>query len=184
MVPGWLNREADQPGRAEGHPGIRPGADRLAPAGGARQPPRLRHPFGAPGPARAVGAAIVTPSANGEAMAEHPRVIGAAVASGGHAVPVCDDAGWHQPGERLAVPDNVTLPPPSPHTPELNPMEKVRDCPRGSKLAHAVWDGCEAIVDACANAWLFLVNDPDRIRFIAQWDWAAVNRHLAKTCFS
>jgi hypothetical protein len=38
-----------------------------------------------------------------------------------------------------------------------------------------VWDTYEAIVDACANAWRFLIEDPDRIRSIAHRDWVWVN---------
>jgi hypothetical protein len=38
-----------------------------------------------------------------------------------------------------------------------------------------VWDTYEAIVEACASAWRFLIDDPDRIRSIAYRDWAWVN---------
>jgi transposase len=40
-----------------------------------------------------------------------------------HAVVMCDGAGWHQSGERLKVPENITLFPLPPYSPELNPME-------------------------------------------------------------
>ena len=78
--------------------------------------------FGALCPARATGAAIVMPWVNSEAMSEHLRVIAKAVAPGAHAVLVCDGAGWHQRGERLTVPDNITLLSLPPYSPELNPM--------------------------------------------------------------
>ena len=83
--------------------------------------------FGALCPARAAGAAVIMPKANGEAMGGHLKVISAGAAPGAHAILVCDGAGWHQPGERLTVPDNVTLLPLPPYTPELNPMENVWD---------------------------------------------------------
>jgi hypothetical protein len=54
-------------------------------------------------------------------------------------------------------------------------MENVWDYLRGNKLSHTVWDTYEAIVQACANAWRFLIDDPDRIRSIAHRDWAWVN---------
>jgi hypothetical protein len=60
-------------------------------------------------------------------------------------------------------------------TPELNPMENVWDYLRGNKLSHKVWDTYDAIVQACAAAWRFLIDDPDRIRSIAHRDWACVN---------
>jgi transposase len=55
-----------------------------------------------------------------------------------HAVLVCDGAGWHQSGDRLEVPDNITLLPLPPYSPELNPMENGWDYLRGNKLSHKV----------------------------------------------
>src|SRR6187399_1746756 len=52
-------------------------------------------------------------------------MIAAQVAPGAHAVLICDGAGWHQTGGRLRVPDNITLLPLPPYSPELNPMENV-----------------------------------------------------------
>lgn len=131
--------------------------------------------FGALCPSRAIGAAIIMPAANSEAMSEHLAEIGTQIATGAHAVLLCDGAGWHQNGGRLAVPNNITLLPIPPYSPELNPMENVWDYLRGNKLSHLVWDSYEAIIDACAQAWRFLIDDPDRIRSIAQRDWACVN---------
>jgi hypothetical protein len=74
--------------------------------------------FGAICPARAVGAAIIMPAANAEAMTEHLNEISTRVAPGAHAVLVCDGAGWHQTGGRLIVPGNVTLLPLPPYAPE------------------------------------------------------------------
>jgi len=95
--------------------------------------------FGALCPSRATGAAIIMPAANREAMSEHLKEIATQVAPGAHAVLVCDGAGWHQHGERLTVPDNITLLPLPPYSPELNPMENVWDYLRGNKLSHRVW---------------------------------------------
>ena len=131
--------------------------------------------FGALCAYRAVGAAIVMPAATSEAMSEHLKEISTQVAPGAHAVLVCDGAGWHRRGERLVVPDNITLLPLPPYSPELNPMENVWDYLRGNKLSHTVWDTYDAIVEACAKAWRFLIDDTDRIRSIAHRDWACVN---------
>jgi hypothetical protein len=67
------------------------------------------HLFGAICPERGVGAAIIMPAVNTEAMNEHLKEISAQVARGAHALLVCAGAGWHQRGERLIVPDNITL---------------------------------------------------------------------------
>lgn len=131
--------------------------------------------FGALCPSRAAGAAIIMPAANSEAMSEHLKEISTQVAPGAHAVLVCDGAGWHQRGEKLQVPDNITLLPLPPYSPELNPMENVWDYLRGNKLSHRVWDTYDAIVQACAEAWRFLMGDPERIKSIATRSWACVN---------
>jgi len=131
--------------------------------------------FGAICADRAVGAAIIMPSVNTEAMAEHLAEISTQVAPGAHAVLVCDGAGWHQTGGKLRVPDTITLLPLPPYSPELNPMENVWEYLRGNKLCDLVWDTYEAIVDACKSAWDFLINDPERIRSIGSRQWACVN---------
>ena len=131
--------------------------------------------FGALCPDRAVGTAVVMPAANSEAMNEHLKEIGTQVAPGALAVLVCDGAGWHQLGGKLVVPDNIVLLPLPPYSPELNPMENVWDYLRGNKLSHRIWDTYDEIVEACANAWRFLIADVDRIRSIAHREWACVN---------
>jgi hypothetical protein len=98
------------------------------------------HIFGAICPARGVGAAIIMPAVNTEAMNEHLAEISTQVAAGAHCLLVCDGAGWHQPGERLIVPDNITLLPLPAYAPELNPMENVWDYLRGNKLNSLVWE--------------------------------------------
>jgi hypothetical protein len=67
------------------------------------------HLFGAICPERAVGAAIIMPSINTEALIEHLIEISAMVAADSHAVLVCDGAGWHQPGRRVCMSENLTL---------------------------------------------------------------------------
>lgn len=139
------------------------------------------HIFGAICPARGVGAAIIMPAVNTEAMNEHLTEISTQVATGAHALLVCDRAGWHPPGDRLPgdrliVPDNITLMPLPPYAPELNPMENVWDYLRGNKLSSLVWDSYAAMLNASKDAWDFLINDPARIVSIGTRDWARVSR--------
>ena len=86
-----------------------------------------------------------------------------------------DGAGWHAKGRTLKVPDNVVLLPLPPYSPELNSMENVWEYLRANKLSAGVWDRYEEIVQACAEAWNWLMNDPDRIRSIGTREWATVN---------
>lgn len=133
------------------------------------------HLFGAICPARGIGAAIIMPVANTEAMNEHLKEISTQIAPGAHAVVVCDGAGWHQPGGRLRLPDNITLLPLPPYAPELNPMENVWEYLRGNKLSRLIWGSYKAILAACKAAWDFIINDPDRIASIGLKPWACVN---------
>ena len=73
--------------------------------------------FGAVCPERGVGAAVVLPHVNVEAMNLHLAEIGRRVAEGAHAVLVLDGAGWHT-SPRLRVPDNVSLLPLPRYAPE------------------------------------------------------------------
>lgn len=133
------------------------------------------HLFGAICPARGVGAAIIMPAVSAEAMNEHLKEISAQVARGAHALLIVDGAGWHQTGAKLIVPENITLLHLPPYAPELNPMENVWEYLRQNKLCALVWDTYDAIVQACRDAWTFLVDDPARIQSIGHRDWACVN---------
>ena len=97
---------------------MKPGSGRKAPSkpsgrrsargpDGARQPARFRSHLRPMCPARGIGAAIIMPAVNTEAMNEHLKEISCQVATSAHALLVCDGAGWHQPGKRLIVPDNI-----------------------------------------------------------------------------
>lgn len=133
------------------------------------------HLFGAICPARGIGAAIIMPAVNTEAMSEHLKEISTQVAPGSHAVLVCDGAGWHQTGGQLRVPDNITLLSLPPYSPELNPMENVWAYLRTNKLCSLVWDSYTAIVNACKSAWDFIANDQERIQSIGFREWACVS---------
>ena len=128
--------------------------------------------FGAVCPARGVGAALVLPEANAEAMNLHLAEISRQVSPGAHAVVVLDGAGWHQPGGRLHVPENLSLLHLPPYSPELNPVENIWQYIKQNFLSNRVYDGYDAIVDACCAAWNALMAMPDRIRSIAERVWA------------
>jgi hypothetical protein len=132
--------------------------------------------FGAICPARGTGAALVLPFANTEMMNLHLAEISTCVAPDAHALLVIDGAGWHQPGGRLKVPENITLLHLPPYSPELNPVETVWAYLRSNKLSNRVFDSYDAIVDACCDAWNWLIAQPDRITSIGSRPWAQVNQ--------
>ena len=127
--------------------------------------------FGAVCAERGVGAALVLPHANTDAMTLHLVEVSRSVTAGAHAVLVCDGAGWHQTGGRLQVPDNITLLHLPPYSPELNPVENVWEYLRANKLSNSVFDTYDTIVDRCCAAWNWLTETPDRIRSVAAAPW-------------
>ena len=130
--------------------------------------------FGAVCAERGVGAGLVLPRANTEAMNLHLVEISRTVTPGAHAVLVFDGAGWHKPGGSLRVPDNISLLHLPPYSPELNPVENVWAYLRGNKLSNTVFDTYTAIVDTCCDAWNMLISEPNRIQSIATRTWAQV----------
>jgi len=123
-------------------------------------------------PARGVGAALVLPRADIEAMNLHLAEISAQIAPGAHAVLTLDGAGWHRSGGKLRIPENISLLPLPPYSPELNPVENIWQYLRQNYLANRVFETYAAIIDACCMAWNALVAQPETITSIASRAWA------------
>lgn len=114
------------------------------------------------------------PWVSSEVMSVHLAEIGKAVDPNAHCVLICDGAGWHQSGERLTVPHNVTLLRLPPYAPELNPIENVWEYLRGNYLSHTVWGTYEQIVEACCTAWNAFINNIERVTSVTTRQWARV----------
>ena len=94
----------------------------------------------------------------------------AACRPGTDAVLILDQAGWHG-ARRLAVPDNVTLLPLPPYSPELNPVERVWLYLRERFLSHRVLDGYTAVLDAACRAWNTLAAEPGRLASLTAYPY-------------
>ena len=109
------------------------------------------------------------------------------VTPGAHAVVLLDCAGWHQLGGVLRLPYNISLLYLQPYSPELNQVEQhlaVSQFRRQNFLSNHVYDGYDAIVDACCAAWNALIASPERIRSITHRSWAVVVREQSgDACF-
>lgn len=127
--------------------------------------------FGAVCPARDVGAALVMPCVNIEAMNLHLAEIAKEVPENTHAVVIIDGAGWHLEGGELSVPDNISLLRLPPYSPELNAQENIWQFLRQNFLAGRIFNTYDEIVDACCNAWNALINEAGRIQSIASRPW-------------
>jgi putative transposase len=129
--------------------------------------------FGATCPARGVGAAIVMPDVNVDAMNKHLTEISRNVSVGAIAVLVLDGAGWHT-SPRLKIPDNIVLLRLPPYSPELNPTENIWQYFRGNDLSNRLYKDYEEIVDACCDAWNGLMKLPEVILSIGNRKYAQV----------
>ena len=88
-----------------------------------------------------------------------------------HAALVLDRAGWHR-SDDLVVPDNLTLLPLPPYSPELNPVERVWEHLRGRWLSHRLLaGGYAAVLDAVCAAWNALRAETGRIRSLTSFPW-------------
>ena len=101
----------------------------------------------------------------------HLAEISAMVSPGKHAVLLPDQAGWHLSGG-VTVPDNITLLPLPPKSPELNVMENVWQFIRDNRLSNRVFRSHDDIVDHCCHAWNTLIEQPWRIMSIGLRNWA------------
>jgi putative transposase len=88
-----------------------------------------------------------------------------------HAVVIVDQAGWHM-SPKLNIPDNITLLPLPPRSPELNPVENVWQFMRDNWLSNRIFESYDDIVALCCEAWNNLVDQPWRIMSIGMRDWA------------
>ncbi len=94
--------------------------------------------FGAICPARGTGAGLVLPRCDTEAMQLHLEEISSEVTAGAHAALILDQAGWHT-SKQLNVPDNITLLPLPPRSPELNPVENIWQFMRENWLSNRIF---------------------------------------------
>ena len=107
-------------------------------------------------------------------MTAHLAEISLVVTPRAHAALVLDQAGWHA-SAALVVPENITLLPLPPHSPELNPVENVWAYLRQTGLSLQVWDDTPAIVTACCQAWNRFLAQPHIVRSVTTRAWARVN---------
>ena len=111
------------------------------------------------------------PYCDTQAMQAHLAEISAMVEPGAHAALILDQAGWHM-STKLAVPDNITLLPLPPRSPELNPVENIWQFMRDNWLSNRVFLTYDDILAHCCEAWNTLTDQPWRIRSIGMRNWA------------
>ena len=61
--------------------------------------------------------------------------------------------------------------PPSPYSPQLNPMQRVWLYRRERFLSLRLLEGYNAIVDACCTAWNAIADDAERMRSLCLYPY-------------
>ena len=146
-----------------------------------RQPADQRYDnayiFGAIYPARGIGAALVMPYADTEAMTSHLQEIAHNVAVGAYAVVLIDRAGWRT-SKALRVPANITLLKLPAYCPDLNPQDNISQYMRQTWLSNRIFENYADIRDACCITWNKLIAEPHRITSIGHREWATSSHNL------
>ena len=104
-------------------------------------------------------------------MQWHLNEISSLVMPGAHAVLIVDRAGWHTTS-KLKIPDNITIMPLPPRSPELNPVENIWQFMRDNWLSNRVFASHDEIVAICCEAWNKLIDQPWKIMSIGMRKWA------------
>lgn len=78
----------------------------------------------------------------------HLAEISQSVTPGSHAVLLLDQAGRHR-SDQPDIPDNITLMPLPPKSPELNPVENIWQFIRDNRLSNRVFRSYDDIIDHC-----------------------------------
>lgn len=87
-----------------------------------------------------------------------------------HAVLVLDGAGWHGSASQV-VPDDITLMPLPPYSPDCNSVERIWLYLRERFLSLQLWPDQDAIIQACCDAWNGLVVDATGITSLYFYPW-------------
>jgi transposase len=126
--------------------------------------------FAAVRPATGENFALVLPGVSTAAMSRFLADFARTIPESTHAVLVLDRAGWHG-AKALKVPESITLVPPPPYSPDLNPVERVWLYLRERYHSHRLLVDYEAVVDACCAAWNKLTAEAGRIRSLTAYPY-------------
>jgi transposase len=121
-------------------------------------------------PATGEDVTLVLPTVNANAMQIFLDHVAATRPPDTHLVMVLDGAGWHVARD-LRIPQSITLVFLPAYSPELNPVERIWLYLRERFLSLRLLPSAEAVVDACCDAWMRLVAEPDRLRTLCAYPW-------------
>ena len=106
----------------------------------------------------------------------HLAEISRNVTPGNHAVVLLDGAGWHQTGDKLTVPDNISLLRLPGLFARAQSGREHLAIPAPELALNRVFETYEAIIEAACEAWRSLLAEPTTITSIGHRGWAHVGQ--------
>lgn len=113
---------------------------------------------------------LILPYTNTQAMQLFLNELSLQVDGNRHIALVMDNAGWHT-AKNLLVPNNITLVPLPPYSPELNAIEQVWNWMKSHYLSNCNFKDYEDIVDQTCIAWNEFSKQPGLVRSMCSRDW-------------
>ncbi len=126
--------------------------------------------FGAVCPTSGEAVGYLMPTIDTFCMNLHLAEISRSVPDDVHLALVLDGAGWHV-SKGLRVPNNMTLVPLPPYSPELNVMEPGWLYLKSHYLANRVYPDHDALFEAGCDAWNRFAQNPDRGKSVCHAKW-------------
>ena len=113
---------------------------------------------------------LVLPYTNAAAMQLFLNELSSQVKDNRHIALVIDNAGWHTAKE-LSVPENITLVPLPPYSPELNATEQVWNWMKSHYLSNCNFKDYDEIVNKVCLAWNEFSRQPELVKSMCARDW-------------
>lgn len=113
---------------------------------------------------------LILPYTNTEAMQLFLNELSCHVKENRHVALVIDNAGWHTTTD-LIMPQNITLIPLPPYSPELNAVEQVWNWIKSHYLSNCNFKDYNDIVDNASFAWNEFAKQPDLVKSMCSRDW-------------
>jgi transposase len=124
--------------------------------------------FAAVNPLTGDSSAMLAPYADTHYMNAHLKFISGAAKPGEHIVLVLDGAGWHS-SKALVVPDNITLLPLPPYSPEISPPERIWRTMRQDYLSNRAFEDYDELFAEVLAAWNRLTKE--QLMSITATEW-------------
>lgn len=114
---------------------------------------------------------MLSPTINSEVVNVFLKQFTAEVSQDVHVLLLWDRAGFHT-SKKLKIPENVTIVPLPPYSPELNPVENLWHYLRSHYWANRVYADYDALRYAAINAWHKAVLNPAIIQSVCRVSYA------------